>query len=75
MDIIDHEFLEARRAIEARITEILDAARVKEFERLASYTTSTARSSRGSTTSSRWPARTSRRTTTTSERSSASSTR
>jgi hypothetical protein len=37
-------------------------------------TTSTARSSRSSTTSSRWPARTSRRTTTTSERSSASST-
>ena len=37
MDIISDEFPEAQRAIENRITELLDAVETKEFERLAGY--------------------------------------
>jgi ketosteroid isomerase-like protein len=37
MNIISDEFPEAQRAIDKRITEILDAVQTKEFERLAGY--------------------------------------
>ena len=37
MDIIHDEFPEARKAIDRRISEVLDAVKAKDFERLASY--------------------------------------
>lgn len=37
MNIIDDEFAEEQREIEKRLSEILDAVRVKDFERLAGY--------------------------------------
>lgn len=37
MDIIHDQFAEEQREVEKRLSEILDAVRAKDFERLASY--------------------------------------